>query len=493
MIKTLITLVAILDAHVAMGEQVVVASKKFTENVILGEVITQLLNSADIHTIHRAEIGGTRVLWSALQTGEIDIYVDYTGTILKEIFANHKLKDYTQAESLLAKRGIASSGRLGFNNTYALGLLAEKAETLGLKKISDLNRYPELKLGFPNEFMDRGDGWRHLQRTYNLVHRNARGLDHDLSYRGLENASVDVVAVYATDAEIGYYKLAILEDDRSAFPHYDAVILYRQDLQKRHPDLVSTIKKLENSLNEAQMIALNAAVKIDKKPVGTVAQRFIAETLKTKTSYSEATWLETLWVNTRVHSYLVGISLLAAILFSVPLGVVATRFPVFGQAILSMVGVVQTIPSLALLVLLIPLFGIGDKPAIIALFLYSLLPIVRNTYTGIKAIPGHLITTAHAIGLTNWQRLYLIELPMASRSILAGIKTSAILNIGVATIGALIGAGGYGQPILTGIRLDSMPLILQGAIPAAVMALAVQFLFEVIERIVVPKGLVIRA
>ncbi len=154
---------------------------------------------------------------------------------------------------------------------------------------------------------------------------------------------------------------------------------------------------------------------------------------------------------------------------------------------------VQTIPSLALLIFMIPLFGIRERPAIAALFLYSRLPIVRNTYAGLHDIPLHIRESAVALGLPRLARLRLVELPMASRAILAGIKTSAVINVGTATLGGYIGAGGYGQPIFTGLRLDDMGLILQGAIPAAVLALAAQGLFEIAERFWVPKGLRLKA
>jgi osmoprotectant transport system permease protein len=175
---------------------------------------------------------------------------------------------------------------------------------------------------------------------------------------------------------------------------------------------------------------------------------------------------------------------------AVPLGILAARLPRLGSFILATTGVIQTIPSLALLVFMIPWLGIGAKPALVALFLYSLLPIVRNTATGLRDIPPSLRESAEALGLPPGARLRLVELPLASRAILAGIKTAAVINVGTATIGALIGAGGFGQPILTGIRRDDVAMILyEGAIPAAVLALAVQGAFDLAERWLVPKGL----
>ena len=138
---------------------------------------------------------------------------------------------------------------------------------------------------------------------------------------------------------------------------------------------------------------------------------------------------------------------------------------------------------MALLCFLIPIFGIGTLPSLVALFLYGLLPIVLSTFTGIKTLDPRLIEAADSLGLTSWQKIKLIEVPLAFPQILAGIKTSAIINIGTATLAALIGAGGYGAPIITGLALNDMPTVLQGAIPAALMAFMVHGIFEVIERL----------
>jgi len=157
--------------------------------------------------------------------------------------------------------------------------------------------------------------------------------------------------------------------------------------------------------------------------------------------------------------------------------------------VIGLTGILQTVPSLAMFVFMIPVFGIGTWPAIAALFLYSLLPIVRNTHAGLVGIAPELRESAAAMGLPRGVRLRRIELPLATRSILAGIKTAAVINVGTATLAALIGAGGYGQPILTGIRLDNISLILEGAIPAAILALLAQGVFEGIERWLTPRGL----
>jgi osmoprotectant transport system permease protein len=235
---------------------------------------------------------------------------------------------------------------------------------------------------------------------------------------------------------------------------------------------------------------MNARAKLDRVPEDHVAADFLAEKFGIEASVSSETYFGRLIRRFREHLALVAISLLAAIVVSIPLGVIAARRPRLGPLILTTTGLIQTIPSLAILVFMIPWLGLGAKPALAALFLYSLLPIVRNTATGLRDIPASLRESAEALGLPPRVRLFRIELPMASRAILAGIKTAAVINVGTATIGALIGAGGFGQPILTGIRLDDRSMILfEGAIPAALLALAVQGAFDLAERFLVPQGL----
>ncbi|MBT5829035.1 MAG: ABC transporter permease subunit [Candidatus Latescibacteria bacterium] len=471
------------------AQDVVVGSKMFTESVVLGEVLSHLGRNAEASVVHRRGLGGTRVLWSALLKGNIDLYPEYTGTLSQEILAGENLNKEEEIRARLAKMGIVMSRPLGFNNTYALGMVEEQAEALGIRTISDLKKHPELVLGFGNEFMDRGDGWPSLRARYQLLHQNVSGLDHDLAYRGIEGGTIDVMDMYSTDAEIQYYGLRTLVDDLQHFPTYNAVIVYRANLIDNAPRVVNEILKLEGLILEKKMVGMNAKAKLEKIPEAQVAAAFLAKNLNMQVAVKRETAGAQLWKHTQDHLTLVGISLFAAILVAIPLGIVAFRWTNGGQIILGVVGIIQTIPSLALLVFMIPLLGIGGPPAIVALFLYSLLPIVRNTYAGLHDIPVTIRESAAALGLSEGAQLRLVTLPMASRSILAGIKISAVINVGTATLGALIGAGGYGQPILTGIRLDDMGLILQGAVPAALLALIVQGLFELFERLFVSRGL----
>jgi osmoprotectant transport system permease protein len=364
------------------------------------------------------------------------------------------------------------------------------AERLGVVSLSDLRRHPDLKFGFSNEFMDRSDGWPGVRDRYGLPQRDVRGLDHNLAYRALGSGEIHATDLYSTDAEIRQYNLRVLRDDLAFFPSYECVWLYRADLKSRSPAAFAALARLEGRITSAEMAQMNARAKLDRVPEDRVAADFLAEKFGIEASVSSETYFGRLIRRFREHLALVAISLLAAIVVSIPLGVIAARRPRLGPLILTTTGLIQTIPSLAILVFMIPWLGLGAKPALAALFLYSLLPIVRNTATGLRDIPTSLRESAEALGLPPRVRLFRIELPMASRAILAGIKTAAVINVGTATIGALIGAGGFGQPILTGIRLDDRSMILfEGAIPAALLALAVQGAFDLAERFLVPQGL----
>lgn len=463
-------------------ESIKIGSKLFTESVILGEITAQFFEANGINTEYYDQLGGTRILWNALQETEIDLYPEYTGTIIQEILKGKEIRSFEELRFELQSYGVGITNSLGFNNTYALGMKKDNAKTLDLNRISDLDKHTGLSYGFSNEFIDRNDGWKGLREFYSINTKKVTGLDHDLAYRGLEAGNIDVIDLYSTDAEIEYYDLKVLADDRGFFPEYEAVFLYRLELEKSKPKAVSLLKRLEGSITEPMMVAMNAEVKLSGKNDNEVAASFLNKHFSLETEFKEETLWNRLLKNTAGHLYLVGISLGLAIIFAIPLGIIAAKFEAMESTIIGFVGILQTIPSLALLVFMIPLLGIGSVPAMAALFLYSLLPIVRNTHSGITNISEPIKESAYALGLPNSVILKKIELPLALPTILAGIKTSAVINVGTATLGALIGAGGYGQPILTGIRLDSTALILEGAIPAAVLALLVQGFFDLVEK-----------
>jgi osmoprotectant transport system permease protein len=486
---TAICLLMLSCATCPAATQIRVGSNLFTESVILGEMATQLGTDGGFNTIHRSQLGATRVLWEALLHGDIDVFPEYTGIISLDILPGTPL-DEGALHAALAKYGVGMTEPLGFNDTYGIAMTDALATKLNVQTIEDLCLHPELRMGFSNEFLERKDGWLAARAAYNLPQTNIAGLDHNLAYRAIASGKCDVVDVYSTEPEIASYRLRVLEDNKKGlFADYKAVYLYRLDLKQREPGFIEGLRRLEGAIDERQMIALNEAAKMDRTPEAQIAADFLFTRFRIRPQTQRTSVIQDLLLRTREHLWLVGISLLASVLMALPLGVAAYEWPGFGHAILTAVAVINTIPPLALLVFMIPLLGIGSWPAIVALFLYGLLPIVRNTHSGLEGIPPSLRESAIVLGLSPKARLIKIELPLASQSILAGIKTTAVIDVGVATIGALIGAGGYGQPILTGIRLGDNALILRGAIPAAILAILVQSSFGLLERILVPRGL----
>src|SRR6266481_1701608 len=474
----------------ANAQPIIIGSKKFTESYVLGEIAKRTLTDAEIPAEHRQGMGGTIILWQALRGGQIDAYPEYTGTIAQQILKNDRLLSLDQIRDSLAKFGVGMTEPLGFNNTYALVMRRSEAQQLGIRRISDLRTHPELRLGLTHEFLERQDGWNPLRERYDLPQQNVIGIDHALGYSAVGNGSIAVKDAYSTDAKIEQNDLLVLEDDLQFFPKYEAVFLFRLSMAAR---AIAALRALEGTLDEKRMIGLNAEAERTKDYARAADLYFEGRDAAARRHnqhsgesfpHKLARWIER-------HLQLAGFSLLLSVIVGIPLGIVASRGGAIGHVILGFAGVVQTIPSLALLALLVPLpfFGISLRTAIAALFLYGLLPIVRNTATGLQDIPRSLRESAVALGLSPVARLWKIHLPMASRSILSGIKTSAVINVGTATLAALIGAGGLGEPILSGLNLNDHVTILEGAIPAAVLALLVQWFFDLLDRVLIPKGL----
>ncbi|MCP4040233.1 MAG: amino acid ABC transporter permease, partial [bacterium] len=358
-----------------------VGSKSFTESVVLGELLRIRAGSEGIRVEHRRELGGSRILFEALRRGEIDAYPEYSGTLIFELLGHKGERPMSpeQIEIALGKLGLAASAPLGFENTYAIGIAKERARALALESISDLQGHPDLRFGFSNEFMERRDGWPGLAAAYDLPQTWVRGMDHDLAYRALESGDIDAIDLYSTDADIRYYDLAVLKDDRKYFPEYLALVLYRLDLQQRAPKFVAALRSLSGNIDAEAMIAMNAAVKLERKSESEAAGEFLG----VRTSLERESRAQRVLARALEHIALVGVSLFAAIIVAIPLGIAGARHRRLGVGILAVSGALQTLPSLALFVFMIPIFGIGATPAAVALFLYSLLPIVRNTHAGL--------------------------------------------------------------------------------------------------------------
>jgi osmoprotectant transport system substrate-binding protein/osmoprotectant transport system permease protein len=481
--------------HGVLAQQtLVIGSKRFTESYILGEIAAQTARSAGAQAEHKQGMGNTGILFSAIKSGSIDLYPDYTGTVARELLKS-EASDLESLNRGLQPLGLGVAVPLGFEDTYALAMLEAEAQRLGVSSIGELAAHPELRFGLSHEFLNRNDGWPGLAKTYGLL-QSPSGLDHGLAYEALAARQIDVMDIYSTDAKIAKYKLRVLRDDRHFFPEYAGVLVYRLDVPQRFPQAWAALQKLQGRISAAQMVAMNAEAELNGKPFSEIAAAFLASAGATpaqstgRIGFWSLLFGSDFWRLTGQHLLLVFASLAVAVIVGIPLGIWAARSAAAAQPILAVVGVIQTVPSLALFAFLIPVLGtIGTWPALVALFLYSLLPIVRNTYSGLADIAPPLQESARALGLPSGARLRLIELPLASRSILGGIKTSAVINVGTATIAAFIGAGGYGERITTGLALNDNAMLLAGAVPAAALALLVHALFELLDRRLIPAGL----
>ncbi len=484
MIRRVSIVLLALSGAMSAAEPIVVASKNFNESYILGEVAAQLLESGGFEVERRMGLGGTLICYEALVAGEIDVYVEYTGTLSQAILKSETKLGFDDLNAAIAPLGLQLLPPFGFNNTYALALPRALAEDLGLNTISDLAARDDLKVSVSHEFLEREDGWPGLSRVYGFE-RVPNGIEHGLAYQALAEGSIHVTDAYSTDGELVRYDLAVLTDDRGFFPTYLAAPLVRADLPE---SAKARLGRVANTLDDAGMQAINASVMFGGADFAEAAAGYLDDIGIESTAARSGFWAQ-LRRNTVRHIVLTAIALVAATCVGIALGLLVFRIVWLSRTVVYMTGLMQTIPSIALLALMIPLFGIGVVPAIAALFLYSLLPIVRNTVTALVTVDPVLRRVSTAMGLTRGQELRHVFVPLSMPSMLAGIRTAAVICIGTATLAAFIGAGGLGDPIVTGLSLNDTGLIMQGAVPAALLAVVTELVFEGIERAMVPKHL----
>jgi osmoprotectant transport system permease protein len=458
----------------------VVGSKRFTESYVLGELVHLTLRDAGVKATHRQGLGNTAIVIQALKTGQIDVYPEYTGTILREILKRSETQvSMNELNDLLKPMGLKAAIPLGFNNTYAFAMKPELARALNLRRISDITnltteQQSKLRIALSPEFKTRNDGWPALSKAYDLEIQPRKILEHGLAYDALVRGDVDIVDAYSTDAAITKNNLILLEDDRQVFPRYDAILLMRSDFDEK------PLQKLTGSLNEATIAKLNEGAESGVS-FEIVARGFLN---KSTNDRQESTKLSRFFkllfgpdffTALRDHILLVAISSAMALLVGVPLGIVAYHRPRYSAWILGTVGILQTVPSLALLTILIAVLDqIGAVPAILALFIYGLLPIVNATHIGLMEVPTSLKEAALALGCNERQLLLSIELRFAKPIIMTGLASATVIGVGTCTLAALVGAGGFGDRIVAGLAVNDQALMLSGAIPAAILALIAQ-------------------
>ncbi len=505
----LLTILLYLDPVSANKRTITIGSKAFSESVILGEMLSLILEKKfDVKVVRKLNLGGTQVVFNALKSKSIDVYPDYTGTGYIMILGlggeknPHKIYQIVSQE-FFKRYQIRWSQPLGFNNTYALAIRKKDLKFSQIKKISQLKGMEnQIRYISPHEFMERADGLKSLQKIYDLNFKESqlKAVNSGLMYSAIRDNEADLITSYSTDGRIQAYGLRLLEDDLSFFPPYYAAFLYKEESAREVPELPKAIHLLEGIISEAQMTKMNDQVDRLKQDPQKVAKNFLIkqnilsgtlENLEKNQNFISFTiskknyLLKTIWE----HIVLTFLSLFAAIVASIPTGIVMSRSQKLAKIIFPIVNTLQTIPSLALLGFLIPLVGIGTTPALIALFLYSLLPLIRNTYTGIKGVSPLFIEASQGIGLTKFQILTRVEIPLAMPVILAGIRTASVIIVGIATLAALVGAGGLGDPIFRGVATVNTHLILLGAIPSALLAVLLDRFLGWSEIHLVSRGL----
>jgi len=491
---------------------IAIGSKNFTESRLLAEIMAQLIESrTDLEVDRRTNLGGTALVFAALRAGEIDLYPEYTGTgWAVQLGLTEKVNDPLRvflrvSREFRVRYGLTWLAPFGFNNTYALALDEAVAERLGVSRISDLLAQQEdIRAGLSHEFLNREDGYPGLSRVYGLALAKLSGMEHGLAYEALASGQLDLIDVYNTDGKLLRYKVRVLTDDRRFFPPYDAAPLIRQDTLARYPVLETVLGELSFRIDDQTMRRLNYQVEVEGGEFAHVARVYLqasglldkAEQGPEDARGARPGLLAQIFSGKTLdllfrHLLLTGLAVLLAIVFAVPLGIALTRWEFLAGPALGAAGIIQTIPSLALLAFMIPIpfLGLGTPAAVAALFLYALLPILRNTYTGIRDVDPELIDAARGMGLRDREILTRVQLPLSWRTIMAGIRTSTVISVGVATLAAFIGAGGLGDPILTGLQLSDMQVVLSGAIPAALLAITIDFLLGRIEHRLVPRGL----
>jgi osmoprotectant transport system permease protein len=485
-----------------------IASKPFAESYLLAEMFAQLLEARGFRVDRRAGLGATEIAFGALRSGDIDVYPEYTGTGLLAIMRERPERDaravFRRVATVFPERfDVHWLPPLGFENTYAIAVRAETAEQHGLRTLSDLSRAaPGLTAGLTPDFVGRPDGLPGLQQEYALEFGAVRSLLQSVKYTALVNGNVDVIDGYSTDGLIARHQLVVLVDDRGFFPAYEAAALVSGRFYRAFPHAVAALTELSGRLDQSLMQRLNERVEARGESVTLVASSALRELGLVAAAASgspaaeeRASSLLRYFSDQRAlllrltlrHLLLVLVSLAAAIAVAIPVGLALERAGGAAEPIIRAFGVLQTIPGIALIAFMIPLLGIGVVPALVALFLYSLYPILRNTYSGVRDAAPDAVAAARALGMTPGQVLRLVRLPLASPIIMAGIRTAAVIGVGTATLAAFIGAGGLGDPIVSGLALSDTRMILFGAIPAAALALVVDSALGAIERLIAAR------
>ncbi len=493
---------------------IVVGSKPFGESYLLAELFAQILEARGFTVARRFGLGGTEIVFPALRDGAIDVVPEYTGSGLLVILKAPLERDPTAVFDTVSREfarqfDVRWLPPLGFENTYAMSIRTEMAERLGLRTLSDFAAVSgDMRAGFTADFIGLPDGLPGLRQAYGLAPKTVSALAPAVKYQALAQGAVDIIDAYSTDGLLDRYPLTVLEDDRGFFPPYDAAAMVRGVVAREQPAAVAALTELSGRLDVRRMRRLNARLEVNGEDVVVVAREALAELGLTTTNAAGAatgprqdtgSLAGYLWQRRAAigamslrHVWLAGVSLALAVVAGLLIGLAVARRR-WAEPVTRAIGVLQTVPGIALLAFMLPVLGIGAAPAIAALFLYSLYPIVRAAVTGLGEADRGAVEAAHALGMTAAQIRRHVRVPLAVPVIMAGVRTAAVINVGTATLAAFVGAGGLGDPIVAGLALADSRMVLSGAIPAAVLAVVVDGALAAAQRLLTPAALRARA
>ncbi|RLA63412.1 MAG: hypothetical protein DRQ88_04645 [Epsilonproteobacteria bacterium] len=451
-----------------------VGSKLETENKILAEIIAQALETTgEVQIERKFSLGSSGVIYNTLKKGDIDIYPEYSKRIGEVVISSQWQRHLYQINKALAGEGILMAGLLGFNNSYSLVVKKDNVKFKNIENISDLKGFTSYQRAFSYDFLRAQDGFSSVFKAYGIdtgiKHRSFK-MKKDRLIGALNSGEVDLIQVGSTSPDIVRHNLKVIKDDKKHMSRNFGIILVKGSFAKRFPaswkllnDVI--LKKITND----DMAKMNAQVELEGKTYSTVAMSFLKKAgLDTRFS---------LWKQISpkffTHLQLVIIPLLFSTLFGLFLVVMATKNKVFEKLVSSINRFYKPIPFLIILCVLIPFLGTGKVPVYMALFIFGIFPIVKWSKS----------TNEEDANLSWWGT------PMASHNIWAGIKNTAFINVGIATLAAYIGAGGLGDLIISGLSGKDKNLILMGVIPAIILAAFIHLIVELSDKYTTPKSL----
>ncbi len=455
--KTLIiSLVLAFSLFAKAAPVIMVGSKPNTESKIIAEMIALALETTGEAQVERKfGLGETPIILEHLKAGKIDIYPEYSGNIGDLLISASWDKTLGKIRGALAGHKIVTSGTLGFNRTSTLAVKKDNTRFKDINTISDLKKLSGFKGGFTYKFLRSGRGLFPLMKDYGITQKKVRKMSKKRMIETINSGEVEIIEMASTDPALLKYNLKTLKDDRGFLPKYLAFMLTKKDFPTKYPASWKILHDvLVGRITEADMARMNAQVELEGKSYSAIAAGFLK---KAGVNTNFSMWKQ-IYPKLLTHIQLVIIPLLLSTIFGVFLVVMAAKNKVFEKLVTLMNRFYKPIPFLVFLCILIPFLGTGKTPVYMTLFIFGIFPIVKYSFP-------------------NW----------SIHNILSGVKNTAFINVGMATIAAYVGAGGLGDLIISGLSGNDKNMILMGVIPAIILGVLIHLLIELSDKYMSPK------